>query len=88
MNEALYRAAIREALFHEINRLKSCIAENGLIEGMLIQVNLLSNIKANVHSQANGFVPQNNNSLFDEVVETLVRERLLSMRDDGSLLVI
>ena len=27
MNEAEYRAAIRKALLHEINRLKSCIAE-------------------------------------------------------------
>jgi hypothetical protein len=88
MNEDEYKVAVREALLREIIRLKSVMTENGLIGNTFVQKTLQSNIKAHIHSQGRGFVPQNNNSLFNEVVETLVREGLVVKQDDGSLLVI
>jgi hypothetical protein len=88
MNEDEYKEAVRDALMREINRLKSTMAENRLIGNTFVQSNLISNIKANVHSQARGLVPENNKTLFQEGIKTLEREKIVVIQGDGSLLIV
>ena len=88
MNEDEYKEAVRDALLQKINSLKATMSENGIFGNTFVQAPLLDNIKAHVHSQANGLVPQNNVTLFREVIKTLEREKNVVMQSDGSLLIL
>ena len=88
MDEYEYKEAVRDALLQKISGLRSTMSESGLIGNTFMETNLISNIKAHVHHLARGIVPENNNILFKEVIETLEREKIVVMQRDDSLLIL